>query len=145
MSQPVVRLTKSYRFAASHRLHAAGLSDEQNREVFGKCNNPFGHGHNYVVEIALRGPVDAATGRAADPKALDALIAEQVLGPLDHANMNVDVPEFRDTVPTTENLALVIEARLRRSWSSAFDANGPVLDYVRVQETRNNKFQTTGQ
>lgn len=145
MTQPVVRLTKSYRFAASHRLHAGGLSDEENREVFGKCNNPFGHGHNYVVEVALRGPVDEITGRAADPKALDAFIAEQVLAPFDHVNMNMDVPEFRDVVPTTENLALVIEARLRRTWSSTFGENGPVLDYVRVQETRNNKFQTTGQ
>jgi 6-pyruvoyltetrahydropterin/6-carboxytetrahydropterin synthase len=144
VSAPVVRVTRTYRFAAAHRLHAAALSADENREIFGKCNNPFGHGHNYLVEVAFRGAVDASTGRAADPPALDRLIAEQVLAPFHHANLNEDVPEFRGTVPTTENLALVIERRLRAHWKPVFGEHGPALDYVRVQETKNNKFQTTG-
>ena len=73
------RVTRRYRFAASHRLHAPQLSEEENRRVYGKCNNPYGHGHNYVLEVSARGPLDPSTGRAVDPAALDELVARHVL------------------------------------------------------------------
>ena len=131
-----VRVTRRYRFAASHRLHAAGLSDAENYQLFGKCNNPFGHGHNYELEVAVRGPVDAKSGQAVDRGLLDSLVAAHVLKPFDHANMNTEIGEFQELVPTTENLALVIERRLKQHW------DGPPIEYIKVQETKNNKFQT---
>jgi 6-pyruvoyltetrahydropterin/6-carboxytetrahydropterin synthase len=142
VSAPVARVTRRYRFAAAHRLHSGALSDEKNREVFGKCNNPFGHGHNYTVDVAIRGPIDSVSGRVVEPAAIDDLMLRQILEPLDQANMNTDVPEFRENVPTTENLALLIEERLRLHWPSTFPQGGPALDYIRVHETRNNSFQT---
>ncbi len=142
MSSPVARVTRRYRFAASHRLHSPAFSDGENAELFGKCNNPFGHGHNYEVEVAVRGSVDARLGRAIDVGRLDELVQAHVTGPLDHVNMNIDIPEFLELIPTTENLALVIEQRLRRQWGTAFPKDGPVLEYVKVQETKNNRFQT---
>jgi 6-pyruvoyltetrahydropterin/6-carboxytetrahydropterin synthase len=141
MKAPFVRVTKCYRFAASHRLHAPAFSDEENRTMFGKCNNPHGHGHNYQLEIAVRGEVDAASGRAIDPDRLDRLVQEHVLQILDHSNMNEEVPEFKRMVPTTENLAILIERWLQQHWAEAL-GNGPALEYVKLRETRNNTFQT---
>ena len=93
------RVTRSYRFAASHRLHAPQLSEEQNQAIYGKCNNPFGHGHNYVLEVTARGPVDDS-GRALDPVRLDDLVRQQVLTPFSHRNLNTDVNSFAVQVPT---------------------------------------------
>jgi 6-pyruvoyltetrahydropterin/6-carboxytetrahydropterin synthase len=135
-----VRVTKRYRFSASHRLHSPAFSDQENRAMFGKCNNPHGHGHNYQLEIAVRGEVDPGSGRAVDPDRLDRLVHDHVLRVLDHSNMNADVPEFKSEVPTTENLALLIERWLKQHWGAAF--TGPALEYVRVRETKNNTFQT---
>ena len=90
------RVTRRYRFAASHRLHASGLSDEENRRLYGKCNNPFGHGHNYLVEVSACGPADADTGSAVDPRRLDDLVAREVLQPFEHRNLNCDVEAFRE-------------------------------------------------
>ena len=141
MNGPLVRVTKRYRFAASHRLHAPTFSDDENRTLFGKCNNPHGHGHNYLLEIAVRGEVDPASGLATDPEQLDRLVREHVLQVLDHSNMNEEVPEFKSMVPTTENLALLIERWLKQHWGEAF-GTGTTLEYVKVQETKNNTFQT---
>jgi 6-pyruvoyltetrahydropterin/6-carboxytetrahydropterin synthase len=141
MKLPSVRVTKRYHFSASHRLHAPAFSDEENRAMFGKCNNPHGHGHNYQLEIAVRGGVDAASGRAVDPDRLDRLVREHVIQILDHSNMNEEVPEFTQVVPTTENLASLIEQWLQQHWTEALGP-GPALEYVRVQETKNNTFQT---
>jgi len=85
------RVTRRYALAASHRLHAARLSDEENRRLYGKCNHPYGHGHNYVVEVSARGPADPETGRAVDVGILDELVTRHVLLPLDHRNLNEDV------------------------------------------------------
>jgi hypothetical protein len=82
----VFRVTRRYEFAASHRLHAAGLSEEENRRLYGKCNHPYGHGHNYVVEVSARGPADGATGRAVDTALLDEMVARQVLDRFGHRN-----------------------------------------------------------
>jgi 6-pyruvoyltetrahydropterin/6-carboxytetrahydropterin synthase len=137
----LIRLTRRYRFSSSHRLDAAGLTEEANRTLYGKCNNPYGHGHDYVLEVSLRGPLDPETGRAADWKALDALVRTEVLRAFDHKNLNAEVPAFAAVVPTTENLALEIRRRLLRNWAAAFPGVWPRLDRIRIEETKRNSFE----
>ena len=108
----MIRVTRKYRFSASHRLHARGLSEAQNSEIYGKCNNPYGHGHNYEIEVSARGPVEPRSGRAVDRAVLDRLVEDQVLRPFDHRNLNEESPAFRNVVPTTENLAREIVSGL---------------------------------
>ncbi|MGD0873066.1 MAG: 6-carboxytetrahydropterin synthase, partial [Bryobacteraceae bacterium] len=96
------RVTRRYRFAASHRLHSARLSDDENQRLYGECNNPYGHGHNYEVEVSARGPLDAS-GRAIDTKRLDELVQRQVLEPFGHRNLNADVNSFARVVPTSRS------------------------------------------
>jgi 6-pyruvoyltetrahydropterin/6-carboxytetrahydropterin synthase len=139
----MIRVTRRYRFSASHRLHAERLSDAANHELYGKCNNPYGHGHDYVLEISVRGPVDPESGRAADLPALDRLVESRILRAFDHKDLNTDVPEFAAAVPTTENLALEIRRRLREGWTTAFPGVWPRLEKVRVCETRRNAFEIT--
>jgi len=134
-------VTRRYGFAASHRLHAAGLSDEANRQLYGKCNNPYGHGHNYVVEVSARGPVDATTGRAVDTGRLDELVKRQVLASFEHRNLNADVAFFEGVVPTSENLASEICRRLKENWRTAFPGEWPKLDKIRIAETPRNIFE----
>jgi len=136
----VFRVTRRYEFAASHRLHAARLSDDENRRIYGKCNNPHGHGHNYVVEVMVRGPLDAATGRAVDPVQLDELVARQVLVPFGHRNLNEE-SNFASVVPTSENLAAEICRRLKQNWSSVFPGAWPRLEKIRIAETPRNIFE----
>ena len=137
----MIRLTRRYRFSASHRLNVAALSADENRALYGKCNNPHGHGHDYSLEVSVSGPVDAASGRVADLAALDALVKEQVLEPFDHHDLNAEVPAFGERVPTTENLAVEIRARLRARWPEVFPGAGPALDGIRIQETKRNRFE----
>ena len=132
-----VELGRRYRFSASHRLHTAHLSEEENFRVFGKCNNPYGHGHNYVVEVSVSGDVDPATGMIANLADLDAFVARQVLEDFDHKSLNEDIPAFRDTVPTTENVCIEIFQRLK-SFPRA------KLERVRVEETGKNSFEYAG-
>lgn len=132
-----VALGRRYRFAASHRLHTKRLSAEENRRVFGKCNNPFGHGHNYVLEVRVCGSVDPTTGMIANLADLDAFVEREVLEPFDHKSLNEDVAAFREAVPTTENLCKEIYRRL-----SAFP--GAKLERVRIEETSNNSFEYPG-
>jgi len=129
-----VRLSKRYGFAASHRLHSPALTDEVNRETYGKCNNPYGHGHNYEVELTVCGTVDPVTGRVVDLGLLDALAEKQILVPFRHRNLNEEVTAFRTTVPTTENLGLEVDRRLREAWPETF----PRLEKVRIWETDRN-------
>ena len=135
------RVTRRYAFAASHRLHAAPLSEDENRRLYGKCNNPFGHGHNYVVEVSAHGPLDPGTGRAVDIEALDELVKRQVLLPFDHRNLNEDVPAFARTVPTSENLGREICRRLKANWKEAFPGEWPRLEKIRIAETPRNIFE----
>jgi len=137
----VIRVTRKYRFSASHRLHAAGLSASENAELYGKCNNPYGHGHNYEIEVSARGPVEGRSGRVLDPRILDWLVEEQVLQPFDCKNLNLDSTAFEDVVPTTENLAREIYRRLAVKWTSAFPGPWPVLEKVRIAETPRNIFE----
>ena len=134
------RVTRGYRFAASHRLHAPQLSDRENQELYGKCNNPYGHGHNYVLEVSARGPLDDS-GRALDIARLDRLVAQQVLTPFSHRNLNLDIDSFERLVPTSENLAVEICRRLKENWSAAFPGEWPKLDLVRIAETARNIFE----
>jgi 6-pyruvoyltetrahydropterin/6-carboxytetrahydropterin synthase len=136
----VFRVTRSYRFAASHRLHAPQLSDEENRRLYGKCNNPFGHGHNYVLEVTARGPADSS-GRALDTGRLDHLVEQEVLTPFSHRHLNLDVNSFVGRVPTSENLAREICRRLKENWGAAFPGEWPRLDRVRILETARNIFE----
>lgn len=132
-----VQLGRRYRFAASHRLHTAQLSEEENCRVFGKCNNPYGHGHNYVLEVLLSGEIDPATGMIANLADLDGFVAREVLEPFDHKSLNEDVAYFRDIVPTTENLCIEIFRRLKTFPHAK-------LERVRVEETSNNSFEYAG-
>jgi 6-pyruvoyltetrahydropterin/6-carboxytetrahydropterin synthase len=139
----VIRVTRRYEFSASHRLHAAGLAEEENQRLYGKCNNPFGHGHNYVLEVSVRGPVEARSGRAVDPAALDRLVRERVINAFDHKNLNEEIDAFQRVVPTTENLSLLIHERLRQGWRSAFPGPWPELEKVRIAETERNIFEVS--
>jgi len=138
----MTRVTRRYRFAASHRLHSASYSEQENRELYGKCNNPFGHGHDYVLEVTASGPVDRRSGQAVKIQALDRLVAERVLADFDHKYVNADLAEFQDLVPTSENIIRVIESRLKRHWSDVFPGDWPRLESVRLQETRRNRFES---
>ncbi|HTV59269.1 MAG TPA: 6-carboxytetrahydropterin synthase [Verrucomicrobiae bacterium] len=127
-------ITRRYRFAASHRLHSPRLSEEENRRVYGKCANPHGHGHNYVVEVTFAGPLDSRTGMVASVADLDRFIGREVLEPFDRKYLNEEVAEFQRAVPTTENLCREIFRRVAR-FSQAR------LDRVRVEETASNSFE----
>jgi 6-pyruvoyltetrahydropterin/6-carboxytetrahydropterin synthase len=133
-----VLLTRRYGFAASHRLHATALTDAENQAIYGKCNNPHGHGHNYEVELTVRGQVDEVTGRAIDVRELDTIADEQILAPFRLRNLNEEVAAFRTLVPTTENLAAEIDRRLRAVWHGRFGSAGPRLERVRIHETDRN-------
>jgi 6-pyruvoyltetrahydropterin/6-carboxytetrahydropterin synthase len=125
-------VTRRERFSAGHTLYNPEFSDERNREVFGKCSNPAGHGHNYVLDVTLRGEADGETGYLFDLKELSALVRKLVIDDVDHRNLNVDVDWLRGVIPTTENLASTFWDRL--------DANLPrsLLYSVRVRETEKN-------
>jgi 6-pyruvoyltetrahydropterin/6-carboxytetrahydropterin synthase len=131
-------LGRRYRFSASHRLHSAHLSEEENCRVFGKCNNSYGHGHNYVLEVSVSGKVDPATGMIANLADLDGFVEKAVLQVFDHKSLNEDVAAFQETVPTTENLCIDIYQRLK-SFPHA------KLERVRIEETRNNSFEYAGE
>lgn len=134
-----MRVTRRYKFSASHRLHSPSLSEAENAGVYGKCNNPYGHGHDYVLHVSVRGEVDEATGRVLSPGLLDEFVRSEVLAVLDHKDMNRDVAEFAGLVPTTENLAVVVNGRLRSKWDKQFPE--AALESVRLEETRRNYFE----
>ena len=133
---PVAHLSRRFRFSASHRLHVDALSAEENHATFGKCNNPFGHGHNYIAQLTFSGHVHPATGMVTNLADLDAFAAREFLAQFDHANLNT-LECFRDTVPTTENLCIEI-------WRIFAEYPHAVLEHVRVEETGNNSFDYFG-
>jgi 6-pyruvoyltetrahydropterin/6-carboxytetrahydropterin synthase len=133
-----IELGRRYRFAASHRLHTSQLSDEENCRVYGKCDNPFGHGHNYVVEVSVSGEVDPATGMIANLADLDSFVERQIIEPFDHRYLNEEVAAFRERVPTTENLCIEIFQRVKNFPKAK-------LERVRIEETGNNGFEYSGE
>jgi len=129
---------RRYMLSASHRLHSEALTAEANRATYGKCNNPHGHGHNYVVEVLVGGAVDAETGMVVNLVALDQAVRTRVLDRFDHMNLNLD-PRFSDRVPTTENLCRAVYDLLKNALPAG------ELEHVRVEETENNFFECYGE
>jgi 6-pyruvoyltetrahydropterin/6-carboxytetrahydropterin synthase len=125
----MVYLTRKCEFSAAHYYHNPDFSPEENQRLFGKCNNPNGHGHNYTLEVTVKGQVDPRSGFVVDLKELKDVLEREVLSALDHRFLNKEVPEFRDRIPTTENLAISIWQRLQAKLSVA------QLHRVRVYET----------
>ena len=140
----MVYLTRRYRFAASHRLHNEALNAEENARIYGKCNNPFGHGHNYVLEVTMAGEVDPATGMVFDLGALDETVRGEVLDRFDHVHLNLDVENFRTRVPTTENLCIEIYNLLRAKLAASGVPGPAKLESVRLEETNSNFFDYAG-
>ena len=131
-------LGRRYRFAASHRLHSAKLSEEENLRAYGKCNNPYGHGHNYVVEIRVSGRVDPVTGMIVNLADLDGFVEREVIAAFDHKSLNEELEVFRERVPTAENVCREIYQRVKRFPLAK-------LERVRVEETPNNAFEYAGE
>jgi len=131
-------LTRRYMFSAAHRLHSDQMSAEENRATYGKCNNPYGHGHNYAVEVTVSGRVDEQTGMVCNLVDLDGFVHREILERYDHRNLNL-LPEFADTVPTTENLSIAIYQILKRGFAKAH------LEKVRIEETMMNSFEYAGE
>ena len=127
-------LSRRYVMSASHRLYSDAYSDEENRAVYGKCSNPYGHGHNYVLEVTVGGQVDPVTGMVCNLADLDGCVRQNVLDRFDHSNLNFD-EHFTAEVPTTENLCIAIYNLLADRFSYA------ELERVRVEETSNNFFE----
>jgi 6-pyruvoyltetrahydropterin/6-carboxytetrahydropterin synthase len=132
-TSPQASLSRRYRLSASHRLHSPAYSDDQNRATYGKCNNPHGHGHNYIVEITLAGPVNPVTGMVCDLGELDAFAQTNLLDRFDLMNLNTS-SAFRDLVPTTENFTIEVH-RIFQQFP------GASLERVRIEETSNNSFE----
>jgi len=122
-------LTRKAEFSASHYYHNPKFTPEENQRIFGKCNNPNGHGHNYTLEVAVKGEVDPRSGFVVDLKDLKEVLNREVLDAMDHRFLNKEVPEFFDRIPTTENLAISIWQRLVPKLQAAH------LHRVRVYET----------
>ena len=136
----MLRLTRRYHFCASHRLHLDSLTEHENQELFGKCNNPYGHGHNYVLHVTVRGETSPETGMVIAREDLDEIVRSEVLPRIDHRDMNEAVPELADLNPTTENLAQVIGGWLCRAFQDRFPANTAKLSRILLEETGRNTF-----
>lgn len=136
---PTARVTRRVHFSAGHRLHNPSFDEERNRETYGLCNRPNGHGHNYDLEVTVEGEIDPKTGFVMDLKRLKALLGRSVLADLDHANLNLDVPWLDGIIPTTENLAVAI-------WGQLDGHLGPVrLVSIRLWETERNMVEYRGE
>ena len=135
---PVVTVTKRLTFNAAHRVHNPELSDAENQSLFGKCNNPNWHGHNYVLEVSVTGPVEEKTGYVMDLGAIKRVVQEEVVGKMDHRNLNLEVDFMRGIIPTTENLVVacwrVLEPKIRPNR----------LTRLRLIETENNYVEYEG-
>ncbi len=135
---PVVTVTRRLRFNAAHRVHNPALSDDENRALFGKCNNPNWHGHNYVLEVSVEGDVDPRTGYVVDLGALARVVEHEVIDHVDHRNLNLDVDFMRDVIPTSENIVV-------RCWQVLAPHLAPGrLARLRLWETENNYVEYDG-
>lgn len=133
----MTRVTRRYRFAASHRLHSGSFSEQENRELYGKCTNPYGHGHDYVLDVTVAGAIDGFSGQVVNIGELDELVNAQIIKDFDHRYLNMDVREFQEAIPTSENILSVMLDRLRQRWP----AKWPRLEGIRLRETRRNTFE----
>jgi 6-pyruvoyltetrahydropterin/6-carboxytetrahydropterin synthase len=130
-------LSRRYMFSASHRLHSNAMSDTENAATYGKCNNPYGHGHNYALEVTVSGQVAEATGMVCNLVDLDGFVHREILERFDRENLNLR-PEFDRIVPTTENLCTTIYDILQRGFTQAH------LERIRIEETMMNSFEYEG-
>jgi 6-pyruvoyltetrahydropterin/6-carboxytetrahydropterin synthase len=130
-------LTRRYMFSASHRLHSETMSTEENLATYGKCNNPYGHGHNYALEVTVSGQIDEQTGMICNLVDLDGFVKREVLEHFDVQNLNT-LSEFAKNVPTTEHLCVVLYEILQRGFKFAH------LEKVRLEETMMNSFEYAG-
>jgi len=135
MPTPEVEITRREEFSAAHRLHNPALTDAENEALYGLCNNPNGHGHNYALEVTLRGPVPEGTGMVMDLNRLMVLLREEVISQLDHRNLNYDVSWLKDVITTAENIAVVIWSRIEPHLKGI---EGCRLQRVRLYESRDN-------
>eukprot|EP01094_Clydonella_sp_ATCC50884_P006460 TRINITY_DN1565_c0_g1_i1.p1 TRINITY_DN1565_c0_g1~~TRINITY_DN1565_c0_g1_i1.p1 ORF type:complete len:166 (+),score=66.18 TRINITY_DN1565_c0_g1_i1:75-572(+) len=135
----VCMITRRERFSACHRLHSSHLSEQENKAVFGKCNNENGHGHNYTLFVTLKGPIDARTGMVMNLVELKSAIKRGVLDKLDHKNIDKDVEDFNG-VSTTENVAVYVWEQLQLQL-----AQPDLLHEVRIEETENNSVVYRGE
>ena len=131
-------LSRRYMFSASHRLHNDAMSESENAATYGKCNNPYGHGHNYTLEVTVSGPVDQRTGMVCNLTDLDGFVHSEILERFDLQNLNT-LPEFAQNVPTTENLCVAIYDILQRGFKHAHLQKG------RFEETMMNSFEYWGE
>lgn len=134
----MIFVTRRETFSASHRLHNENWTDEKNEEVFGKCNNPNGHGHNYVLEVTVMGEIDKETGYVIDTKLLKWIIRKNIIEKVDHKHLNLDVDFLKGIIPTAENIAVTF-------WKQIFDKipNGKLFS-IKIYETENNYFEYKG-
>jgi 6-pyruvoyltetrahydropterin/6-carboxytetrahydropterin synthase len=136
---PIVTVTRRLRFNAAHRVHNPDLSDEENTALYGKCNNPNWHGHNYVLEVSVTGPVDERTGYVIDLGKLKAIVEREVIDQVDHRNMNLDVPMMRGVNPTAENIVVAC-------WRALESRVAPGrLTRLKLWETENNYVEYAGE
>jgi 6-pyruvoyltetrahydropterin/6-carboxytetrahydropterin synthase len=124
--------------SASHRLHSDEMTEAENQATYGKCNNPYGHGHNYNIEVTVSGPVDEQTGMVCNLVDLDGFVGREILERFDHQNLNL-LAEFAEAVPTTENLCIAIYEIMKRAFREAH------LERVRIEETMMNSFEYAGE
>jgi 6-pyruvoyltetrahydropterin/6-carboxytetrahydropterin synthase len=134
--EEVVRLTRKYHFCTAHRLHSHLLSEDENVSLFGKCNNPYGHGHNYYVEVTVSGKPDPVTGMIANIVDVDNVVDEEVLQKFDHKHLNLDTEEFKELNPTSENVAVVIWDLLSPKLTNLYK--------IGLYETEKNYFEYYG-
>ena len=135
---PQVTITRRLHFSAAHRVHNPALSDQENRRTFGKCNNPNWHGHNYVLDVSVRGPLDPRTGYVIDLSRVKEIVTERVIDKVDHRNLNLEVDFLRGVIPTTENLVVAI-------WRELEPALRPAqLTRLVLWETVNNYVEYDG-
>ena len=136
----MIYITRKFHFSASHRLYKAGLSEEENEQLFGKCSNPNGHGHNYNLEITIAGKIDPETGFVMDLKELKDLVNTKIIEEVDHKNLNLDVSFLKDVIPSTENLAIqfwnILKVKIDNLHRSLYS--------VKIHETENNSVEYKG-
>jgi 6-pyruvoyltetrahydropterin/6-carboxytetrahydropterin synthase len=136
---PKVIVTRRLRFNAAHRVHNPALSDAENHELFGKCNNPNWHGHNYILDVSVKGEVDKKTGYVIDLAKLKRIVEKEVIDKVDHRNMNVEVDFMRGVIPTTENIVVAM-------WNVIAPAVAPAkLERLVLAETDNNSAEYRGE
>jgi 6-pyruvoyltetrahydropterin/6-carboxytetrahydropterin synthase len=140
----VVHLTRRYWFSASHRLHNPALPEPDNRELYGKCNNPGGHGHNYHLEVTVAGPIDMRTGMVVHLGELDDFVQQHILARFDQSLLN-DEAAFERQVPTTENLCVEIYRIVKGGWGRLPSLRRARLERVRLEETASNFFEYRGE